>query len=158
MRISPQQLYVVGGRLMGIYFLSIAVVSVPSAIGGYLWTLQESRITQQSFWMMAFLTPLTWAVAGGLTLRYFSKYPVSVQSEDWLITQSLPTTAIELMGFYWFADSAVGAIRVAVSSIGIDGALFLRSGDLISYIAGIPIGWAVIRYASRIADRLSRIK
>ena len=155
---SAAQLYIVGGRLLGIYLFMVALASLPSALFSYFAvsaspTATEHGVSAVGMLLAGLLNSVVWATTAAIIIRYFTRRPLDSQITTAFDHVSFFLSAVKLIGLYWMIDSALRSFQIIVSSIGIQNALDLRMGDLIAGIVGIPAGLFVLKFADRIVWR-----
>ena len=155
---SATQLFAVGGRLLGIYFLVVGLATIPAAVLGYFVVSNVPRAAEHGFTATGTLiaglcSSGAWSAAALLIIRYFARQPLDSQHETHFDQTSLLVGAVKLIGCYWLVDSMLRSIQIVVSSLGIDNAFYLRLGDLVAGCVGVLVGWLVLRFAEPIVRR-----
>ena len=159
---SAAQLFVVGVRLLAIYFLATALTNIPYTIFSYYIASNTQNMSASGFSSIGVLAggvaySAACAATGVLVLRHFSKYRLDAQSALLPSHRVLMAALIQLLGCYWLMDSLIRAVQVFASSIGINNTVLLRFGDLVGFFITAIVGWLVIKYAEDIVRRLDRI-
>ena len=160
--VSAAQLFLVGVRLLAIYFLAAALTSIPTALLSYIAAANSSNMAGSGFSAAGVLGgglsySAAGAVVGFLLLRHVAKQSLDTQAVALPGHQAIMVSAIQLLGCYWLIDSSLRVVHIVASGIGVENAIVVRSGDLFGYGVGCLAGWFVIKYAERVAQRLDRI-
>ena len=152
---SAAQLYVVGGRLLGIYLLCASLASLPSGVLSYIAvsaspTAAQHDVSAVGTLVAGLLSSCIWVISAVLLIRYFARQPIDNESKATFDQTSFFLSAVKLIGLYWLIDSALRSLQIVASSIGVQNILQYRMGDLIGALVGIPAGLFVMRYAERL--------
>jgi hypothetical protein len=159
---NAPQLFIVGGRLLGIYFIVSGVASISAAFFPYFYVLSsksamEMTSTDPSLMLLtALLHSSTWIAGGALTLRYFAKQKIDVAASSTFHSRSVLLSAIKLFGLYWLIDGLLNGLRTLFSASSISNGMtfHLMSGYLGGWGISALAGFFIICYAEKIVDVL----
>ncbi len=159
---SAQQLFIVGGRLMGIFFIVSGVASISAAFFPYFYVLSSKSAMEmvKADPLLMLLTGLmhsaAWIVGGLLILRYFAKQEIEAAVPATVYSRSFFLSATKLLGLYWLIDGTLHFLRTLSSASSTSNGMtfHLMSGDLVGWGISALAGFLTICYAVRIVDLL----
>jgi uncharacterized membrane protein len=159
---NAQQLYIVGGRLMGVYFIVSGFASVSAAFFPYFYVLgsASSMEAMKADPLVMLFTGLlhsaAWIIGGFLILRFFGRREIESTPFTTFHSHSFFLSAIKLLGLYWLIDGTINFLRTlsTASTISNGISFHLMSGDLVGWAISALVGFLAIRYAKSVVQLL----